>query len=229
MLAIGQGSKRSIQSQIAEMGSNMIMINPGADMRGGVRQDPSAMQTLKLADSMLAGQTKYLSAVSPTVNSSGGLFYGANNYPGSVSGVNTEYLSIRQLSVENGEMFTDADIQSSSKVCVIGKTIADNLFPMEVIRWDVSFVSTKFLFALWGAQKPKVTTPWGGSGCRCIGSVHHRNETFVGGYLSARYLYLSSFGRYDRSGYRRNYRTLRSNHKLKDGDDDDFKFVRNKS
>ena len=50
MLAIGQGSKKSIQQQISEMGSNMIMIHPGADMRGGVRQDPSAMQTLKLAD-----------------------------------------------------------------------------------------------------------------------------------------------------------------------------------
>ena len=50
MLAIGQGSKRSIQANIAEMGSNMIMIHPGADMRGGVRQDPSAMQTLKQED-----------------------------------------------------------------------------------------------------------------------------------------------------------------------------------
>ena len=48
MLAIGQGSKKSIQQQISEMGSNMIMIHPGAEMRGGVRQDPSAMQTLKL-------------------------------------------------------------------------------------------------------------------------------------------------------------------------------------
>lgn len=73
MLAIGQGSKRSIQSQIAEMGSNMIMINPGADMRGGVRQDPSAMQTLKLADfHALQDKTKYLSAVSPNVSRQGG-------------------------------------------------------------------------------------------------------------------------------------------------------------
>ncbi|WP_071146247.1 ABC transporter permease [Bacteroides ihuae] len=129
MLAIGQGSKKSIQSQIAEMGSNMIMINPGADMRGGVRQDPSAMQTLKLTDyQSLQNNTKYLAAISPNVSSSGQFIYGANNYPGSVNGVNTEYLSIRQLTVENGDMFTDADIQSSAKVCVIGKTIVDNLF-----------------------------------------------------------------------------------------------------
>lgn len=130
MLAIGQGSKRSIQSQIAEMGSNMIMIHPGADMRGGVRQDPSAMQTLKLTDyESLRNETKYLSAVSPNVSSSGQFINGANNYPSSMNGVSLDYLTIRQLTVENGDMFTEADIQSSAKVCVIGKTIVDNLFP----------------------------------------------------------------------------------------------------
>lgn len=130
MLAIGQGSKKSIQQQISEMGSNMIMIHPGADMRGGVRQDPSAMQTLKLTDyEALRDETNFLSAISPNVSSSGQLIAGNNNYPASVNGVGTEYLEIRQLTVENGEMFTEADIQSSAKVCVIGKTIVDNLFP----------------------------------------------------------------------------------------------------
>ena len=67
MLAIGQGSKKSIQQQISEMGSNMIMIHPGADMRGGVRQDPSAMQTLKLADyEALRDETSFLSAIRAT-------------------------------------------------------------------------------------------------------------------------------------------------------------------
>lgn len=130
MLAIGQGSKKSIQTQIAEMGSNMIMIHPGGDMRGGVRQDPSAMQTLKMSDyEALCNETNFLSAVSPNVSSSGQLIAGNNNYPSSVSGVGTEYLEIRQLSVDNGDMFTLADIQTSAKVCVIGKTIQDNLFP----------------------------------------------------------------------------------------------------
>lgn len=130
MLAIGQGSKRSIQAQISEMGSNMIMIHPGADMRGGVRQDASAMQTLKMEDfKALQDETKYLSAISPTVNSSGQLIYGANNAPSSIYGVNRDYLTIRQLTVQDGDMFTDQDIQSSAKVCVIGKTVVDNLFP----------------------------------------------------------------------------------------------------
>ena len=130
MLAIGQGSKRSIQQQISEMGSNMIMIHPGAEMRGGVRQDPSAMQTLKLENyEKLSEECTYLSGISPNVSSSGQLVAGANNYPSSVSGVSIDYLNIRQLSVEQGEMFSENDIRTAAKVCVIGKTIVDNLFP----------------------------------------------------------------------------------------------------
>ena len=124
MLAIGQGSKRSIQQQISEMGSNMIM------MRGGVRQDPSAMQTLKLENyEKLSEECTYLSGISPNVSSSGQLVAGSNNYPSSVSGVSIDYLNIRQLSVEQGEMFSENDIRTAAKVCVIGKTIVDNLFP----------------------------------------------------------------------------------------------------
>ena len=130
MLAIGQGSKKSIQQQISEMGSNMIMIHPGAEMRGGVRQDPSAMQTLKLENyEKLSEGCTYLSGISPNVSSSGQLVAGANNYPSSVSGVSMDYLTIRQLTVEQGEMFTENDIRTAAKVCVIGKTIVDNLFP----------------------------------------------------------------------------------------------------
>lgn len=130
MLAIGQGSKKSIQQQISEMGSNMIMIHPGAEMRGGVRQDPSAMQTLKLENyEKLSEECTYLSGISPNVSSSGQLVAGANNYPSSVSGVSMDYLTIRQLTVEQGEMFTENDTRTAAKVCVIGKTIVDNLFP----------------------------------------------------------------------------------------------------
>ena len=130
MLAIGQGSKKSIQSQITEMGSNMIMIQPGGDMRGGVRRDASEMQTLKLENyETLRDECIYLSGISPNVSSSGQLVSGNNNYPSSVSGVGLDYLDIRQLTVEEAEMFTEADIQSSAKVCVIGNTIVDNLFP----------------------------------------------------------------------------------------------------
>ena len=130
MLAIGQGSKRSIQAQISEMGSNMIMIQPGADMRGGVRQDASAMETLKLQDyEDIVNETRYVSATSPSVNSSGQVIYGANNAPTTVYGISPDYMEIRRYEVEDGDMFSDQDVQTAAKVCVIGKTVVDNLFP----------------------------------------------------------------------------------------------------
>lgn len=130
MMAIGQGSKKSIQANIAEMGSNMIMIRPGQDKGpGGAQQDASDMQTMKLKDyEALKEQAKYLSAISPSVNSSGQFINGNNNTPSTIYGISPDYMQIRQQKVKDGEMFTDEEVRSSAKVCVIGKTVADNLF-----------------------------------------------------------------------------------------------------
>jgi putative ABC transport system permease protein len=130
MMAIGQGSKESVKKNISQMGTNIIMIRPGADMRGGVRQDPSAMQTLKMDDyQSIKNETKYISYVSPEVSASGQAIYGANNTNTSAYGVDPEYLDIKQWQVEDGAVFTDVDIQSSAKVCLVGKTVVDELFP----------------------------------------------------------------------------------------------------
>lgn len=130
MLAIGQGSKKSIQANIAEMGSNMIMIRPGQDKGpGGAQQDASDMQTLKLKDyETLKEQSKYLAAISPNVNALGQFINGNNNTPSTMYGISPDYLQIRQQKVKDGDMFTDEDVKTSAKVCVIGKTVADNLF-----------------------------------------------------------------------------------------------------
>ena len=130
MLAIGQGSKKSIQKQISEMGSNMIMIRPGQDRGpGGARQDASEMQSLKLKDyQTLVDNAKYLAAISPSVNSSGQFINGNNNTPSTLYGISNDYLTIRQLKIEEGEEFSDEDIKTSAKVCLIGKTVQDNLF-----------------------------------------------------------------------------------------------------
>ena len=119
MLAIGQGSKRSIEQQISEMGSNMIMINPGGDRQGGVRMDPSAMQTLKLEDyEAIVSRATKIAAISPSVSKSGQFINGNNNNtPSQMQGVGLGYLTIRQLQVESGDMFSEQDIASSAKVC----------------------------------------------------------------------------------------------------------------
>ena len=115
MMAIGQGSKRSIQAQIAEMGSNMIMIHE--------------MQTLKLKDyDKLKAEAKYIAAISPSVNASGQFISGNNNTPSTLYGISPGYMDIRRLRVDDGEMFTDEDVKTGAKVCLIGKTVADALF-----------------------------------------------------------------------------------------------------
>ncbi len=129
MLAIGQGSKNSIKAQISEMGSNMIMIHPGNMQRGGVRQSADDMQTLEVADYEALKELPGVAAVSPSVNSGGQLVNGNNNYPSSIYGVTPEYLDIRKFKVKDGAMFTDHDIKSAAKVCILGKTVVDNLFP----------------------------------------------------------------------------------------------------
>ncbi len=147
MLAIGQGSKRSIQANIAEMGSNMIMIHPGQDMKGGVRQDASSMETLKLTDyETLKNECDYIKAISPVVSSSGQFIYGNNNTQSTLYGVNRDYLTIRQLTVADGDCFTDEDIKSNAKVCILGQTVADYLFPNggDPVGKVVRFNSTPF-------------------------------------------------------------------------------------
>ncbi len=130
MLAIGEGSKRSIQNQISEMGSNMIMIMPGGEQRGGVRQSSDDMQTLKPADyEAIVDQATTVAYITPSVSSSGQWVNGNNNYPSQAQGVNTQFLDIRQRKVAQGEMFTEADVKTAAKVCVLGKTLVDNLFP----------------------------------------------------------------------------------------------------
>ena len=130
MMAIGQGSKESVRQNISQMGTNIITIRPGADMRGGVRQDPSAMQTLKIADyEKILSDKNYISYVSPEVSSSGQAINGANNTLTSLYGETPDYLDIKQWTVEDGESFTDEDVRKSAKVCLVGKTVVDELFP----------------------------------------------------------------------------------------------------
>jgi putative ABC transport system permease protein len=224
MLAIGQGSKQSIQSQIAEMGSNMIMIQPGGDMRGGVRRDASEMQTLKLDNYYkLRDECNFLLGISPNVSSSGQFVNGNNNYPSSVTGVGLDYLEIRQLTVENGEMFSEADIQSSAKVCVIGKTIADNLFtdgtdPVgHVIRFS------KIPFRVVGVLKSKGYNSMGMDQDDIVLAPYSTVMKRLLATTSLQGIYASALTE-DMTDQATEEITeiLRREHKLKDGDDDDF-------
>jgi putative ABC transport system permease protein len=130
MLAIGQGSKENIRSQISEMGSNLIIIRPGGIVLNGVRQSGETMESLKMEDyKSLVEETRYLSAISPSVNSNGQSVYGVNNTPTAMYGVNRDYLDINRHTIDEGMMFSEQEINTAAKVCVIGTTVAKALFP----------------------------------------------------------------------------------------------------
>lgn len=162
MMAIGQGSKESIRKNISQMGTNVIMIRPGADMMGGVRQDPSSMQTLKIADyESFIKDKKYVTYVSPEVNASGQAIYGANNTNTTIYGESLDYLDIKQWDISLGVAFTDEDVKKNAKVCLVGKTIVDELFPdgSDPVGKTIRFKSIPFRIC--GVLKSKGYNNWG--------------------------------------------------------------------
>ncbi len=129
MLAIGEGSKKSIQSTIEGMGSNMITIFPSSGKMGGVHQGGSTMQTLRIEDyEAVKKKCEFISDISPLVNASGQAIYGSNNTPTSMYGVTADYLNVTKYKLKSGKLFTDRDVRCNAKVCVIGQTVVDNLF-----------------------------------------------------------------------------------------------------
>lgn len=224
MLAIGQGSKKSIQAQISEMGSNMIMIHPGGDMRGGVRQSAEDMQTLKLEDyEDIVNETRFVSAVSPSVNSSGQVIYGANNAPTTIYGISPDYMEIRRYKIEDGDMFTEQDIQTAAKVCVVGKTIVDNLFPEggnpvgKVIRFG------KLPFRIVGVLESKGYNSMGMDQDDLILAPYTTIQKKVLAITHLQGINCSALEeRYTDQAIEEISEILRRNHKLKESDEDDF-------
>ena len=224
MLAIGQGSKRSIQAQISEMGSNMIMIHPGGDRRGGVRLDAADMESLKLKDlEAIQTQARYISYISPSVNSSGQAIFGANNTPTTVYGISPEYLDIRRYKVEEGDIFSEQDVKTAAKVCLVGKSVVDELFPDgespvgKVIRFGkiplriVGVLESKGYNSMGMDQDDLILAPYTTVQKRILAITHLQSIT-----CSA----LSE--EYTDQAIEEITQILRTNHKLKATDEDDF-------
>lgn len=226
MMAIGQGSKESIRKNISQMGTNVIMIRPGADMMGGVRQDPSSMQTLKIADyESFIKDKKYVTYVSPEVNASGQAIYGANNTNTTIYGESLDYLDIKQWEISQGVAFTDEDVKKNAKVCLVGKTIVDELFPdgSDPVGKTIRFKSIPFRIC--GVLKSKGYNNWGMDQDNFIIAPY----TTVMKRIAAQ-TYFSSFTcsaiseEMTDEAIDELTQKLRENHKIKDtsGDSDDF-------
>ena len=163
MMAIGQGSKESVRAELSKMGTNLLTIRPGASMRGGVRQDPSAMQTLKMADyESILNEASLVTKVSPEVSSGGQAIYGANNTNTTIYGGSSEYLDIKLWQLKDGDCFTEEDIKKSTKVCVVGTTVVEELFgskDYDAVGKTIRFKSIPFRIV--GILKSKGYNNWG--------------------------------------------------------------------
>lgn len=224
MLAIGQGSKRSIREQISEMGSNMIMIRPGNGQFGGVRQSAADMQTLKLEDyQAIVNDATYLSKCSPSVNSSGQVINGANNAPSTIYGVNADYLDIRKYSVKEGTMFTDDDIRTYAKVCIVGQTVVDNLFTNKEDPLGKTIRFNKIPFMIIGVLTPKGYNSMGQDQDDLILAPYTSIQKRVLAITHLQGIYASAIDENDTEpAISEISDILRQNHKLQAGAENDF-------
>jgi len=163
MMAIGQGSKESVRAELSKMGTNLLTIRPGARMRGGVRQDPSAMQTLKMADyESLRNEGTLITNVSPEVSSGGQAIYGAKNTNTTIYGGSPEYMDIKLWKLKEGVGFTEEDVKKSSKVCIVGTSVVEELFgskDFDAVGKTIRFKSIPFRII--GILKSKGYNNWG--------------------------------------------------------------------
>lgn len=128
MVAIGQGSKASIQSSIESIGSNLIMVMPGSQ-RGMVSQGRGSAQTLKMSDmEAISEQIQGLKAIAPQVTGSYQIIAGGNNTNTQVIGTTTDYATARNVSISTGSFFNEQQNKSGAKVAVLGSTTSEDLF-----------------------------------------------------------------------------------------------------
>ncbi len=131
MVSIGEGSKQSIRSQLSSMGSNMITIRPFSNSTagGGARVGAGGLQTLKVKDAFsILNEVSFVTDVSPAVSTNGQAINASLNWPTSLQGVSPDYLTIRDWKLVSGTAFTDDDVATAGKVCLLGQTVVDNIF-----------------------------------------------------------------------------------------------------
>jgi putative ABC transport system permease protein len=225
MLAIGQGSKKSIQDEISKMGSNMIMVQPGADMfLGGARMAASATQTMVIEDyEAIKAQSTYLSAISPMVNGNGQSIYGSKNWPVSMQGVNQDYLFIRKFSVKTGRVFTDREITTAAKVCLLGQTVVDELFGEGVNPVGKSIRYNKIPFEVIGVLSEKGENGMGQDQDDVLLAPYTTVQKRVVAITYLNGIYCSTTTEeVTQKAKAELENVLRARHQIREGDDDDF-------
>jgi len=224
MLSIGEGSKRSIRNQISGMGSNMIFVMPGSQQRGGAMMGNANAKSLTLKDvENLQKESLYLSAVSPQVTSSGQAINGNKNLPTSMTGANEKFLEIRKYELKDGRMFTEQEINSLAKVCIIGKTVADTLFGKKVDPVGQTIRFSNIPFRIIGLLKEKGQNSMGQDQDNMIVAPYSTVQRRILAITHIQTIFASAVSEEKSASAISEIKTiLRKQHKLKEGDDDDF-------
>ncbi|SHN29080.1 ABC transporter permease [Chitinophaga sp. CF418] len=224
MVAIGQGSKESIQSQLSSMGSNMITILPASNVTGGARLEGASVQTLTIEDvKAIQKQALNISAISPAATSTGQSISGAFNWPTSIQGVSPAYLDIRKWTLQDGIAFTDEDVRASAKVCLLGQTVVSNLFPNgespvgKIIRFNnipfqvIGVLAAKGQSSFGQDQDDVILAPYTTVQKRILATIYFRT------------LYVSAVSEAATDAATKEIETiLRKTHRLRDADENDF-------
>ena len=224
MLAIGQGSKKSIRDQMSSMGTNLIMVMPASQQRGGVMLGNSSAQNMTLSDiTAIEKECPAISAVSPEVRSSGQAVVANSNWPTSVYGVNNRYFSIRKYTIKSGRSFTDNEIQTYAKVCLVGQTIIEKLFEnkKDVIGQTVRFKGIPLLII--GVLSEKGENGMGQDQDDLIIAPYTTVQKRILAITYIQSIFASAVSEEKNNDAIDQVTTsLRKTHKLKDGETDDF-------
>ncbi len=227
MVSIGEGSKQSIRSQLSSMGSNMITIQPfnNITVGGGARIGPKDLQTLKVADAAsILKQNPFVTDVSPAVSYTGQAINASLNWPTTIQGVSPSYLNIRSWKLQSGISFSDYDVASSDKVCLLGQTVVDNIFtggesPIgKIIRFE------KIPLKIIGVLEKKGVNTFGQDQDDIIVAPYTTVQKRIMGITWIQTIYASSIDEKSSDTASAEISAiLRSNHKLKFGEVDDFR------
>jgi putative ABC transport system permease protein len=225
MLAIGEGSKKSIQDQISSMGTNLVSVSPSSQQRGGLQLGNSGAVNLTVKDlDAIKAKCPSIGDISPEVRANGQAVYSNKNWPTSLFGSNTEYLKIKLIAVSEGRSFTEQEVKGAAKVCLIGETVLENLFGKGTNPIGLSIRYKKIPFKIIGILKSKGTNTYG----------QDQDDLLLAPYTTVqkRVLANTSFGSIQSSAISESAtknasaemeQALRKSHKLKEGSENDFR------
>jgi putative ABC transport system permease protein len=227
MLAIGEGSKASIRSQMSSMGTNMVMVMPNFQRRGGVSLGASSSMALKYSDvEAIRKDAVSVSGVSPEVRASGQVIYSNQNTQTTIYGVTEEYLKIRKLDIQSGRIFNATEVLGMSKVCILGQTVVKNLFGAGADPVGLSIRIQKLPFLIIGVLKDKGESGMGQDQDDLILAPYTTVQRRLAAidYINGIYASAITEEKSDRA-ITEITETLRRTHKLKESAEDDFRVM----